>query len=322
MNAWQPSGSIETLKQRARIMQKIRAFFLQRKVWEVETPVLSQSGNPDPNIESFMIKASTPDDTGYLHTSPEFAMKRLLSSGSGSIYQLCKVFRAAEVGQFHNPEFTMLEWYRVAFDYHLLMQEVDALLREVLHGHIELGESQFLSYRDTFQNFVKIDPFTAEIEALRSCVERANINVEGMTHASHDSWLSLIMTHIIEPALPINCPVFIYDFPVSQASLARIRDEEPPVAERFELYLNGIELANGFSELTDVKEQRFRFEQENNQREQNAQQKMKLDSNFLEAMEAGLPECAGVALGIDRLIMLAVQASSITEVMAFDSARS
>ena len=216
----------------------------------------------------------------------------------------------------------MLEWYRIGFDYHQLMHEVDALLRAVTHEYIKLEDSQYLSYRDVFQRYVNIDPFTAGIEVLRSCINKANIDVEGMSNASQDSWLNLIMTHVVEPALPLNCPVFIFDFPESQASLARIRHDNPPVAERFELYLNGIELANGFSELTDATEQRHRFEKENIQREQSGQQKIKLDDHFLAAIEAGLPECAGVAVGVDRLVMLATQASTIEEVIAFDSIRS
>lgn len=322
MNTWQPSGKIQTLKERARILQTIRAFFYQRRVWEVETPLLSHAGNPDPNIESFHVKASGPKAAGYLHTSPEFFMKRLLSAGSGSIYQLCKVFRSEESGRYHNPEFSMLEWYRPGFDYHQLMQEVDALLREVLRDYIRLEDTQSLSYRHAFQHYAAVDPFTAETETLHACIDKAAIDIEGMRDASRDAWLNMIMTHIVEPALPVNCPVFIYDFPASQASLARIRNDIPAVAERFELYLNGIELANGFAELTDATEQRLRFEQENIQRQQNGQQKIKLDESFLAAMAAGLPECAGVALGIDRLVMLATRASSIADVITFDYDRS
>ena len=328
MNHWSSTASIETLKTRARIIQTIRAFFHARQVWEVETPILSHSGNPDPNIESFRV--NTPlSNHAYLQTSPEFAMKRLLANNSGPIYQLCKVFRAGEIGQNHNPEFTMLEWYRPGYDYHQLMQEVDALIRTAL-DHLKLEASQFLSYRTLFQQYVDIDPFTAECETLALLIKRAKIDVEGMNDASRDSWLNLILTHLIEPALPLNCPIFIYDFPQSQASLAKIRNAKPTesnqaapaVAERFELYINGMELANGFSELTDASEQQKRFNKENQQRKQQGQQTVKLDQYFLQALEAGLPESAGVAVGIDRLIMLATQTKYISAVIAFDDPRS
>jgi lysyl-tRNA synthetase class 2 len=329
MTHWKSTATIETLKTRARIIQTIRTFFHARQVWEVETPLLSHSGNPDPNINSFLVHGYELDEPGYLHTSPEFAMKRLLACGSGAIYQLCKVFRAGEIGRNHNPEFSMLEWYRPGYDYQQLMQEVDALLRTVLDEHINLEDSQYLSYKELFQQYAGIDPFTAGIEALKLLITHAKIEVEGMDKASADDWLNLILTHIIEPALPRNCPVFIYDFPETQASLAKIRNNDPadladadpanpPVAERFELYLNGVELANGFSELTDATEQRSRFEKDNLQRKEMGKDTIKLDQNLLQALQTGLPESAGVAVGIDRLVMLATQASSVSEVIAFD----
>lgn len=325
MNNWKSTASIERLQSRARIIQTIRAFFHSRHVWEVDTSLLSHSGNPDPNIDSFMVRAQTPADSGYLHTSPEFAMKRLLACGSGSIYQICKVFRAGESGRNHNPEFTMLEWYRVGYDYQQLMQEVDALLRTVLQPHLSLEVSQYLSYRELFLQYADINPFSADIKALKSCIIQAKLDIEGMEDAPRDSWLNLILTHIIEPALPHHCPIFIYDFPQTQASLAKIRHDDPanpPVAERFELYLNGIELANGFSELTDATEQQRRFAKDNLERKEIGKGTITLDQHLLQALEMGLPESAGVAIGIDRLVMLATQSSCISDVIAFDYQRS
>ena len=321
MADWQPSASLATLKIRARLLQRIRAFFQAREVLEVETPLLSSAAVTDPHIESYAIQDPQHGKPRYLHTSPEFAMKRLLAAGSGSIYQLCKVFRQGELGQRHNPEFTMLEWYRLGFDHQQLMAEVDNLLRELLDDYLTLGETLRLTYRDAFVQYAGLDPHTSTIQQLQAKVQQLGIDVSGLNDTEKDPWLDLLMTHVVEPALPRDCPVFIYDYPASQAALARIRQDDPPVAERFELYIYGMELANGFHELIDAQEQRQRFEADNRARQAAGLAPMPIDAYFLAALAAGLPACAGVALGFDRLVMLAGGAKSISEVLAFDADR-
>ena len=321
MADWKPSAPLAMLKTRARLLHRIRAFFQAREVLEVDTPILSSAAGTDPHIESYAIQAPRHGKPRYLHTSPEFAMKRLLAAGSGSIYQLCKVFRQGELGQRHNPEFTLLEWYRPGFDHQRLMAEVDSLLRELLDGYLTLGESRRLTYRDAFVQYAGLDPHTSTIKQLQAKVQQLGIEVSGLNDTEKDPWLDLLMTHVVEPALPRDCPVFIYDYPASQAALARIRQDDPPVAERFELYIYGMELANGFHELTDAQEQRQRFEADNRARQAAGLDPMPIDAHFLAALEAGLPACAGVALGFDRLVMLAAGAKSISEVLAFDANR-
>jgi len=318
---WRPSASADTLVIRARLLQRIRAFFQAREVLEVDTPLLSRATVTDPHIESFVVQESQQGMPRYLHTSPEFAMKRLLAAGSGSIYQVCKVFRQGEAGRQHNPEFSMLEWYRLGFDHHQLMDEVESLLRELLDGYRSLAAGQRLSYRVAFQQYAGLDPLSASVTELQVAVKQHGIEVIGLDEAHKDSWLDLLMTHVVEPALPQDGPVFIYDYPASQAALARIRQSEPPLAERFELYLGGMELANGFHELTDAQEQRQRFIVDLASRKVMGLSAVPVDERFLAALEAGLPPCAGVALGIDRLVMLAAGVKSITEVLAFDDAR-
>ncbi len=319
MRDWQPSASLETLKNRARLLQRIRAFFHARQVLEVETPVLSRAGVTDPHLESF----ATEDlgQTFYLHSSPEFPMKRLLAAGSGDIYQLCKVFRRDERGRRHNPEFTLLEWYRLDMDHHQLMQEVDALVRAVLNEQLTLEATRYFSYRQLFETFTGLEPFSAGVEELKQYTGQQGLQISGIEADDKDAWLDIILTHVIEPALPRNCPVFVHDYPASQAALARIREGTPAVAERFELYLNGMELANGFHELRDSKEQRRRFEKGNRARQQAGLAEVPMDENLLAALEAGLPDCSGVALGVDRLLMLALGKTDIGEVLAFDSQR-
>ncbi|VAX12429.1 Translation elongation factor P Lys34--(R)-beta-lysine ligase [hydrothermal vent metagenome] len=318
MPAWLPSASLDTLRLRARLLAQTRAFFYARGVWEVETPLLSQAATPDPHIHSFAVSASTGAEPRYLHTSPEFPMKRLLAAGSGSIYQICKVFREGEVGRRHNPEFTLLEWYRIGFDLPALMEEVDILIRELLReGDSEclaLGDTQYFSYTEALQRFSGLDePLNADITVLQNCARSHGLDVPALGD-EHDAWLDLLMSHVVEPALPRDCPVFIYDYPVSQAALAQIRGD---VAERFELYLNGMELANGFHELADAAEQRQRFEAENQRRLQMGLPVMPLDTHFLTALEQGLPDCSGVALGFDRLLMLIAGKTDIAAVLSF-----
>ena len=318
MADWKPSAPLAKLKTRARLLRRIRAFFQAHEVLEVETPLMSSATVTDPHIESYAVNDPQHSKPRYLHTSPEFAMKRLLAAGSGSIYQLCKVFRQGELGQRHNPEFTLLEWYRLGFDHQQLMAEVDELVRELLDGYFPLGETQRLTYRDAFVLYAGLDPHTSSISQLQAKVKQQGIDVTGLDDTEKDPWLDLLMTHVVEPALPRDCPVFIYDYPASQAALARIRQDDPPVAERFELYIYGMELANGFHELTDAQEQRQRFETDSRARQAAGLDPMPIDAYFLAALESGLPACAGVALGFDRLVMLATGTKSISDVLAFD----
>lgn len=317
---WQPTAGFEVIQQRARMLEQLRAFFSERNVLEVGTPMLSRAATTDVHIDSFQVADPDLGWQGYLHTSPEFPMKRLLAAGSGSIYQVCKVFRRAEQGARHNPEFSMLEWYRVGFDHHQLMQEVDEFVRSLLSEYIKLAETQSFSYQSVFQQRLAINPFTATVTELKDCAEKhgcPDVIGLGLEESEKDNWLELLLSHAIEPSLPKNCPVFIYDFPASQASLARIRNDEFPVAERFELYIHGMELANGFHELADGKEQRQRFENDNHLRQQQGKQQLVMDENLLAALEQGLPDCAGVALGLDRLLMLATGSTKIEQVLSF-----
>lgn len=308
------------LRQRAELLAKIRSFFSAREVLEVETPVLSQAGNPDVYIESFTSRFMTPqgEQTLYLQTSPEFHMKRLLAAGSGAIYQICKSFRLEEQGRLHNPEFTMLEWYRPGFDHHQLMQEIEELL--VFLGVLASGARiSKASYQSLFEQYVGANPHDCSREELVQCIERHAIPIQASHIASlnKDDVLSLLLTHIIEPAIAHAGLMFVYDYPASQASLARLSDDPIAVAQRFELYADGVELANGFHELTDAREQTRRFAQEMQQREKRHQAYVDIDQHLIHALKSGLPDCAGVALGFDRLVMNVTKSQSLQEVMAF-----
>lgn len=310
--SWTPTAKLETLKTRAEILQKIRHFFAARGILEVETPILSQYTVTDPYIESF----STQDvngDTYYLQTSPEYAMKRLLAAGSGPIYQITKSFRKEEQGRFHNPEFTMLEWYRPEFNHHDLMDEVDALLQTTL----ATPKATQISYQQLFQQYLNIDPFATTQGELKKIISAKIPLQNSVIEDDLDECLQLLLTHCIEPHLGFDAPLFLYDFPPKQAALARIRAGTPSVAERFELYIQGTEIANGFHELANVSEQQARFEE--NQRKRKQLQKFipEIDTRFIDALQYGLPNCAGVALGIDRLMMFKTRAHSLQNIMSF-----
>jgi len=319
MADWSPSASLAMLQLRAQLLQQTRAFFAQRGVLEVETPVLSRAAPSDPVMESFACRDG--EQQYYLHTSPEFAMKRLLAAGSGAIYQLARVFRRAEVGRRHNPEFSLLEWYRPGFDHHQLMTEVDTLVRELLAQRLPLGPTQYIRYQAAFRTHVELDPLTASAQQLKAAAARHGIDVRGLGDDERDAWLDLLFSHLVEARLPTQCPVFVYHYPASQASLARLCAENPLLAARFELYINGLELANGFHELTDAQQQRQRFEHELQIRAQRGLAVGPLDQHLLDALQAGMPDCAGVALGFDRLLMLAGGQSTIASVLAFDTHR-
>lgn len=308
---WQPTAKWQELQLRARILQQIRHFFHERNVLEVDTPLMAPSSVTSPAIESITTNYSI-NDTDYklyLQTSPEFYMKRLLAAGSGAIYQICKAFRHGESGRLHNPEFTMLEWYRPGFDHHDLMTEMTELFQLLL----PLESVTRISYEALFLNKLGINPHLATVNELMVIA-----NQQGLTYQNDedkDNWLNLLLTHCIEPTL--SGLTFIYDFPASQAALAKIRQGIYPVAERFEAYIGSIELANGFHELADAKEQQARFEQELVERKQLGLAMVPIDYALLKALSSGFPDCAGVAVGIDRLIMLAAKQQSLASVMSF-----
>jgi lysyl-tRNA synthetase class 2 len=311
--SWRPTATATQLKARACLLQDIRDYFSGRNVMEVETPLISMAGNTDPEIQSVRT------DTGaYLRTSPEFALKRLLCAGSGDIFELGRVFRAGESGRSHNPEFTLLEWYRTGFSYHQLMDEVAVLVRHCGHGKFDHWPQEKLSYRQLFLRYLALDPFTADAGVLSETAKKHGIND---IELGRRQWLDLLISHVIQPALAKECLTFVYDFPADQAALARIRPENPPLAERFELYLGSSELANGYQELTDAIEQRRRFDADNAQREKRGQTINKVDHRLICALEHGLPECAGVALGVDRLLMAISGVGVMSEVMAFPFSR-
>ena len=321
MSDWQPTASLEILKTKARLLSNLRAFFAEKNILEVQTPILSQAGNTEPTIESFIIQEHENSNhiiqPSFLNTSPEFAMKRLLAAGYGSIYQITPAFRQDEQGKRHNPEFTLIEWYRIDFDHHALMGEVNSLIRFVADGFLNLGRSEFFSYQDAMIKFAEVDPFNATIEDLKNAVSKAGIDAVGMDDVSRDTWLDLLMSQVVEKNFPLNCPVFVYDYPSSQAALAKIRKGSPDVAERFELYINGMELANGFHELSDAEEQAERFHNEQDIRKKLGQQGIPADYNLIAALKQGLPDCAGVAIGLDRLLMVLAGAEHINEVLTF-----
>lgn len=319
---WSPAADLEVLRLRARLLARIRAFFADRGVLEVDTPVLSVAGNPDPHLASFTTSYHGPGlhqgQILYLHTSPEFPMKRLLAAGSGCIYQIARVFRDGEAGGRHNPEFTLLEWYRVGFDHHRLMTEVTELVTGLLQGLVDLRNVERLSYAQAFQRYLDLDPHRATVADLAACVRGQGLAAPpGMPEDDPDPWLDLLLTHCIEPHLGQGGLTFLYDYPASQASLARLREDDCPLGERFELYLEGIELANGFHELSDGDEQRRRFLHDNQRRSEHGLPLLPVDERLLVALSAGLPACAGVALGVDRLLMIAAGRSSLQEVLAF-----
>lgn len=315
---WRPSASLGVLKQRAALLASVRAFFEQRGVWEVDTPLLAAHTVTDPALQALIVqRCGASDHPRYLQTSPEYAMKRLLAAGSGAIYQIAHAFRDDEQGRWHNPEFTLLEWYRPHLDLDALMAEVADLVLPLLGREHSLR----YRYRDLFCDTLQLDPFTAADEELaalaRRCVDTGDLQ------GGRDLWLDLLMTHAVEPVLASQGVVFVYDYPASQASLARCRHVDGlEVAARFELYIDGVELANGFHELADAGEQSRRFAADNERRRQQGLPERAADAYLLAALESGLPDCSGVALGLDRLLMVMSGTPRLSGVMAFDWQRS
>jgi lysyl-tRNA synthetase class 2 len=316
---WRPTATTQALRQRAELLRRLRAYFAAAGVLEVDTPLLSQAGVTDPHIPSFSTRPGRVEEAPrYLNTSPEFAMKRLLAAGSGPIYQVCKAFRQGEQGRFHNPEFTLLEWYRPGFDHHRLMAEVAELVTLLAADYRALGAVEKLTYAECFQQHLDLDPHRAQGPQLKACAQAQGLGpVTGLADDDRDGWLDLLMSHCIQPKLGRECLTFVYNYPVSQAALARLHPGPPPVAERFELFVDGVELANGFHELRDPAEQRARFTADLRRREVEQMEPMVVDERLLCALAAGLPDCAGVALGLDRLQMVLTGASTLEQVLAF-----
>ena len=321
---WRPSGTFDALRLRAALNARIRDFFAGRGVIEVETPVLSVAGNTEPNIASFALGFSGRTDgaprTRWLRTSPEHPLKRLLAAGFGDCYELGRVFRDGEAGGRHNPEFTMLEWYRTGWDHHALAVECAMLVQDAM---ALAGRSTTLvdtSYRAMYRDRLGLDPMTANEDALRTALGDVAIDPAGLTR---DDWLDLLMTHRLQPGFPRDQLLVVHDFPASQCALARLRKDGDgvAVAERFELYLGPLELANGYHELADAAEQGARFDADLRRRAARGQPLPPRDDRLLAALGAGLPDCAGVALGVDRLLMAMLGTDRIADVLAFDFAR-
>jgi elongation factor P--(R)-beta-lysine ligase len=312
---WHPTASLPTLRRRAAMLTRARAHFHDEGVLEVETPIASAAAVSDPNIESVGARLGGRDV--FLHTSPEHAMKRLLAAGYGDCYQICRVFRDGERGRQHQPEFTLIEWYRIGFGLAALMSDVERVVARMLAGVRQLAAAERITYRDAVRRHAGVDPFEAGTEDLRAALARQSVDCPAGIAGDRDALLDLIVGTIVGPRLGQGAPCFVADYPASQAALARIRPNDPLVAERFELYLDGVELANGFHELGDASEQRRRFAADQLRRQQCGQALRPLDEQLLAALAIGLPDCAGVALGFDRLVMCATGARAIDDVIAF-----
>lgn len=317
---WRPVAELDTLRLRAQVFTRIRAFFQDRAVMEVDSPALVRRPVSDPNIESLSVEFISPQGEPqklYLATSPEYYMKRLLAAGIGSIYQLSHVFRQGELGPAHEPEFMMLEWYRLDFSLPQLMQEVHELVRHITEDRFAISDPGFLTYQQAFQTHLNIDPLAADTEMLVDLATQQGLALREGDPDRRETCLDFLFSHCIQPQLGFEGPCFLTDYPAEQAALARVSEEDPRVAERFELFINGLELANGFRELADVDEQRRRFEQDLAVRHRRKQMLPAIDEMFLAALSAGIPDCSGVAVGVDRLIQLMIEQKKLKEVLAF-----
>lgn len=312
---WQPAASVAALELRARLRARIRAFFDATGALEVDTPALSNAAPTEPHVHALATRAAAAPGPLYLQASPEFPMKRLLAAGVGDCWQLCRVFRDRERGRYHNPEFDLLEWYRVGADHHELMDDVEALVAAALGPELALPGAERLSYAEAFRRHAGVDPFTASTDELRERAARAGPGP--LAGDGRQALLDRLLADAVAPGLPHDRPTFVYDWPAAQAALARLDPDDPRRARRFELYWGALELANGFHELADAAEQRARFEAEQAARAERGDPRPPLDERLLAALEHGLPDCAGVALGFDRLVMVAAGADHIDEVLAF-----
>ena len=315
---FRPTASWTNLRLRADLLRRLREFFHARGFLEVETPLLSAETVIDRHLEPFPVRGNVnstgPGSTHWLQTSPEFAMKRLLAAGAEAIYQVTRAFRQSELGPLHNPEFTIVEWYRRGDTMGQGMQFLSDLCDELLG----LGPAERISYREAFERYAGIDPHTSEMPSIRAAAESAGVGIPaGMRDDDRDAWLDLLLSERVGPRLGIDRPTIMFDYPAGQAALARVRDEAPPVAERFELFVEGVELANGYHELLDPAILRERNAENNTRRNRDGKPRLPEESRLLAAMESGLPASVGVALGFDRLVMLAAGAKRLDEVIAF-----
>lgn len=309
MNDWRPCASLETIRRRAQLLDRVRSFFRQRNVTEVTTPALTASGVTDIHIESIAIERPR----AFLRTSPEYYHKRLLAAGMGDIYELGPVFRAAESGRHHQPEFTLLEWYRVGWEWQALATEVVELIRCCQEERDRDWPVRYLTWREGFGQVLSIDPLNSDQAELRE------LAADAPDGSSRDMLLDFLFATRIQPTFPARTLTVVHDYPAAQAALARLRPDDPCVAERFEVFAGTIELANGYRELSDPQQQRARFEADNRTRRALERTPMPIDEEVLDALDSGLPECAGVALGIDRLAMVAFGYTDIARVMPFRS---
>lgn len=321
LSALAPSVSIERLRQRGRLLRCVREFFEQRGVLEVETPLVCSAGVVDAHLDPVEMRLAAGTDAGryFLMTSPELCMKRLLAAGSGAIYQLTRAFRDGERGRLHNPEFTILEWYRPWVDLHGLMDEVEGLVAAVYAaaGRSLTAKFDRHTYQSVFQESLDVDPLTASVGDLALVAAKRDLSPSpGMENAERDAWLNFLLATCIEPTLGVERPVFVSRYPVSQAALARVCPDDKRVADRVELYIDGVEIANGYHELTDPQEQRRRFAVANEERRAHGKRELPVDERFLRVLNR-LPDCCGIAVGIDRLFLTALGGESLDDVMAF-----
>jgi lysyl-tRNA synthetase class 2 len=323
MVEWKPTATREMLQHRAAVLTHARHFFLDRGVVEVDTPMVVNAPVTDVHIHSAKVEFADNPRPFFLHTSPEYAMKRLLAAGSGDIFQICHVVRGLERGRIHNAEFTLIEWYRIGYTLDRLMHEVETLVRTLLSEVAFSLTSEQLSYEEAFLRELQLDPFTASMDELANAASRVGFTggsqpgAQPGPGAQRDELLELLMGTVIGPKLGQSSLTFIYNYPASQAALARVNPLDPRTALRFELYCKGVELANGFQELACADEQRERFERDNDERLRLGLPTYPLDERLLAALESGMPECAGVALGFDRTMMLAAEVDHIDSVLPF-----
>jgi elongation factor P--(R)-beta-lysine ligase len=315
--SWKPTTSREALRMRAALLDRARSFFAARGVLEVDTPVLVNTPVSDVHIESAEVKLPGSERCYFLHTSPEYAMKRLLAAGSGDIFQIAHVVRGRERGRLHNPEFTLIEWYRLGFSLEDLMAEVDALVRELVGERTRHLASERVSWREAFVRHAQLDPIEASDAMLRQAAVSGGLAGESAAASDRDAWLDHLMATRVGPLLGRGALTFVHRYPASQAALAKLDPSDPRFALRFELYCEGIELANGFSELASAAEQRARFEHDQTAREHRGLPTYPLDERLLGALEGGLPDCSGVAVGFDRVLMLAAGAAQLDDVLPF-----
>ncbi|MCK5829643.1 MAG: EF-P lysine aminoacylase GenX [Methylococcales bacterium] len=317
---WRPACDLKQLHLRAQMLSKIRDFFDRRSVLEVETPLLCQATGTDPQLDFFSTEyhRSPKNRTMYLQTSPEFAMKRLLAAGSGSIFQICKAFRNAEFGRYHNPEFSILEWYRIDFTLWQLIDEVIELLTELLTGYYVAESVKKMGYFEVFKEVTGLNPleFCQESYALYAS-QNSIMDAIKICGNDHSMWLDFIFSYKIQPSLKNLGICIVFGYPAIQSSLARVNIDNPLISDRFEVFIEGIEIGNGFFELSNAEEQEKRFNQENKTRELKGLVAVESDKLFLDALKFGLPDCSGIALGLDRLLMVMANTQALSDVITF-----